>query len=382
MINVLKLNNISGKINEVFDNNYAFSTDCADPELILVRSAQMADYPVEDKLLAVGRAGAGVNNIPHAAYVKKGIAVFNAPGANANAVKELVIAALLLSGRKLYEGIHWAASLKNNGDEAKKMVEKGKSQFVGHEITGKTLGIIGMGAIGRLVAEAASALGMKIVGYDPFLNKKLLAKPYLIVNTLEELYEVSDFITIHVPYTPQTNGFINKTAIAKMKDGAVVINCARGELVDNADIIESVRQGKIYKYFTDFPSADILGIDNIIATPHLGASTPEAEDNCAVMVSGELKDYYENGNIKNSVNFPAVTSPRDGHRITALTDGNPDTLSAIKAALADSKISVKHFVSAEKGAAGYVIADTDDNTDGIADKLAAINGVYKARVIA
>lgn len=379
MINVLKLNKISNKIYDVFDSNYQVTDACDNPDLILVRSAQMADYPVNKNLLAIGRAGAGVNNIPHADYIKKGVVVFNTPGANANAVKELVICALLTATRNVYEGITWAESLKGE-DDAKKIIEKGKSQFTGHEISGKTLGVIGMGAIGRLVADSACALGMNVIGYDPYLNKALIKEPVKTVDNIDDIYKNSDFITIHIPFTPETNGFINKSTIAKMKDGAIIINCARGELVDNKAVIDALNSGKLYKYFTDFPTAEVLDIKNIVATPHIGASTPEAEDNCAVMASTELKDFVENGNIKNSVNYPSIYKERNGHRITVLCDGNPDTLKNVKILLSNANIS-GDVVNATRGDAGYIVCDTNCQTGNIESALTAISGVYKVRII-
>lgn len=381
MINVLKLNSISNLINDVFDGNYNISAECDNPDLILVRSAAMADYSVGDKLLAVGRAGAGVNNIPFSDYVKKGVVVFNTPGANANAVKELVISALLLSCRKIYEGVNWAKGLSGKGDEVKGLVEKGKSQFVGREILGKTLGVIGLGAIGRLVAESACALGMTVVGYDPYLPADATFNcPVKTVNSLDEVYAAADFITIHVPFVPATNGFINAEAIAKMKDGVVIINCARGELINNPDIIAAVNGKKVYKYFTDFPTEDLLDVENVIPCPHLGASTPEAEDNCAVMVAQQLKDYIENGNIKNSVNFPKLIIPRNGNRVTVLADNNPAVISAVNAIAADFELVAIN--SAAKSDALYVIADTNVSmTSAALEKLASIDGVYKVRAI-
>ncbi len=381
MYKIQKLNSISNLVNDIFDENYLITAECDNPDLILVRSAAMADYAVGDKLLAVGRAGAGVNNIPFADYVKKGVVVFNTPGANANAVKELVISALLLSCRRIYEGIGWAQSLIGKGDEVKGLVEKGKSQFVGREISGKTLGVIGMGAIGRLVAESASALGMNIVGYDPYLPADAKFNcPVKIVASLDDVYAVADFITIHVPFVPATKGFINAEAIGKMKDGVAVINCARGELVNNADIIAAVKANKVSKYFTDFPTEDLLNIDNIITCPHLGASTPEAEDNCAVMVAQQLKDYVENGNIKNSVNFPKLSVARNGNRVTVLADNNPAIITSVNSVVAD--FGVLAVNSACKNDALYIVADTTSPLTAAAlANLAAIDGVYKVRAL-
>lgn len=380
MVKVLKLNSISPKVNDVLDKNYEITSECDNPDLILVRSAQMADYVLPESVVAIGRAGAGVNNIPHAEYAKRGVVVFNSPGANANAVKELVITALLLSCRKIIEGIKWVNSQNNAEDGVAKLVEKGKAQFVGGEISGKTLGVVGLGAIGRKVAVAANALGMNIVGYDPFFNKDTdLGIELEVVDTLDKIYEESDFITLHLPYNADTKGMIDKSAISKMKDGVVIINCARGELVQNDDIIAAVKDGKVHKYFTDFPSEPLLNVDGIIACPHLGASTPEAEDNCAVMVATELKDYFENGNIKNSVNYPAVFAARKNHRITVLAEDNP-AVSSLIADFAD-KNDGKVTCSGKNGNL-YAIIDSDKafSSDSVA-KLAAAREVYRVREI-
>lgn len=380
MVKVLKLNSISPKVNDVLDKNYEITSECDNPELILVRSAQMADYALPESVVAIGRAGAGVNNIPHAEYAKRGVVVFNSPGANANAVKELVITALLLSCRKIIEGIKWVNSQNDAEGGVAKIVEKGKSQFVGGEISGKTLGVVGLGAIGRKVAVAANALGMNIVGYDPFFNKDTdLGIELEVVDTLDKIYEKSDFITLHLPYNADTKGMIDKAAISKMKDGVVIVNCARGELVQNADIIAAVKDGKVHKYFTDFPSEPLLNVDGIIACPHLGASTPEAEDNCAVMVATELKDYFENGNIKNSVNYPAVFAARKNHRITVLAEDNP-AVSSLIADFAD-KNDGKVTCSGKNGNL-YAIIDSDKefSSDSVA-KLAAAREVYRVREI-
>lgn len=380
MVKVLKLNSISPKVNDVLDKNYEITSECDNPDLILVRSAQMADYALPESVVAIGRAGAGVNNIPHAEYAKRGVVVFNSPGANANAVKELVITALLLSCRKIIEGIKWVNSQNNAEGGVAKIVEKGKAQFVGGEISGKTLGVVGLGAIGRKVAVAANALGMNIVGYDPFFNKDTdLGIDLEVVDTLDKIYEKSDFITLHLPYNADTKGMIDKAAISKMKDGVVIVNCARGELVNNDDIIAAVKDGKVHKYFTDFPTEPLLNVDGIIACPHLGASTPEAEDNCAVMVATELKDYFENGNIKNSVNYPAVFAARKNHRITVLAEDNPAVLSLI-ADFAD-KNDGKVTCSGKNGNI-YAIIDSDNefSSDSVA-KLAAARGVYRVREI-
>lgn len=378
MTKVLKLNSISNLIYDAFDSKYEVSDACENPDVIVVRSAAMADYVVPQSLLAVGRAGAGVNNIPHADYAKKGIVVFNTPGANANAVKELVIAGLLLSCRKIYSGINWAQGLSGQEGVAK-LVEKGKSQFVGNEILCKTLGIIGLGAIGRLVADSAIALGMDVLGYDPYLSADVrLNDKITITDNLDAVYAVSDFITIHVPFMPSTNGFINADAISKMKDGVKIINAARGELVNNDDIISAVQSGKVGRYVTDFPTEKLLGIENIITIPHLGASTLEAEDNCAVMVSKQLADFVENGNIVNSVNYPTLKLPKTGNsRLTVLCKADTAILEQIKALFFEKLVNVS---SAARGEVMYIIADLSSAPcDECLAKATNLDGVYKVR---
>ena len=277
----------------------------------MLRSFNMHDYPLNDELLAVARAGAGTNNIPIPDCTAKGIVVFNTPGANANAVKELVLCELLLGGRKIVDAIDWVKTLKGT-EGISKAVEKGKSKFVGHEITGKTLGVIGLGAIGVMVANAAADLGMKVLGYDPYLSVQGALHLYTTteMSDLDSLLKKADFITVHVPLTPSTEKMFNAETFAKMKEGSVLINNSRGELVDEDAVLEAVHSGKLERYITDFPSDKLIGEHNIICVPHLGASTPEAEDNCAAMAAKELVDYIENGNITHSVNYPDVASPR------------------------------------------------------------------------
>ncbi|MBQ9369693.1 MAG: 3-phosphoglycerate dehydrogenase [Clostridia bacterium] len=357
MYEIKKLNSISDLIYQNLDKaTYHVSDDAADPIGILVRSAAMADYEINPALVAVARAGAGVNNIPLPKMTDAGVVVFNTPGANANAVKELVIAALLLSCRDILGGVTFSGTLKGKEDAAKQ-VESGKKAFVGPEIFGKTLGVIGLGAIGALVVKAVIALGMKVIGYDPFFTEekaKSISEELTFTTTLDDVFAASNFITIHVPCNDATKGMINGASIAKMKDGVRIINCARAELVNNGDIIAALESGKVAKYVTDFPVPQVIGVsDKIITIPHLGASTPEAEDNCAVMASAQLKDFIENGNIKNSVNCPALSAGKKGAvRVTVLTkEENAET--AVKAALGAKVLSAK------RGDVTYVIADLD-----------------------
>ena len=324
MKNILTLNSISPVINDVFDSTYNVASDVEKPIGIMLRSFKMQGYALDSETIAVARAGAGVNNIPVDEYAKEGVVVFNTPGANANAVKELVISALLLGSRKIVDAILWAKTLKGQGDEVGKLVEKGKSKFVGPEIEGKSIGIIGLGAIGTKVADAAIALGMKVYGYDPFLsvNSALkLSRHVVVVKDIDEIYKNCDYITLHIPYiAAQNKDFINAGNIRKMKDNVVIVNCARGELVNNADIIKAVESGKVARYIVDFPADELIDVENIICIPHLGASTPEAEDNCAVMAARQLIDYIENGNIVNSVNYPACSMPVSYTHLTLPTN--------------------------------------------------------------
>ena len=379
MYQIKKLNPISDLIYTNLDKaNYAVSDDFIDPVGILVRSAAMHEYEINPSLVAVARAGAGVNNIPLPKMTDAGVVVFNTPGANANAVKELVICALLLSCRDVLGGVSFAGSLKGKEDAAKQ-VESGKKAFVGPEIFGKTLGVVGLGAIGALVTKAALALGMKVVGYDPFFTEekaKSISKELTFTTDLDEIFKASDFITLHVPFNDATRGMINADSIAKMKDGVRIVNCARGELVDNAAILAALESGKVKKYVTDFPMPAVIGVsDKIITIPHLGASTPEAEDNCAVMASAELKDFIENGNIKNSVNCPALTVANKGAvRVTVLTKAT-DAENEVKAILGNATIA-----SAKRGDVTYVIADLDQAPSAAAiDALAAKS--LKVRVL-
>jgi D-3-phosphoglycerate dehydrogenase len=365
MYKILKLNEISDQINAIFDEKYSYTDDVsADADGIIVRSYKMADFAVGAGLKAVARAGAGVNNIPIDKMTEKNIVVFNTPGANANAVKELVLCSLLLSSRKIAESIDWAANQKDKGGEVPKLVEKFKNQFVGPEIAGKTLGVIGLGAIGILVANAAVGLNMKVLGYDPYLSIEsalTLNNKVGHAKDINALYAKSDYITLHLPLLPSTSAMINSETISKMKDGVKIINCARGELVDISDIISAVKSGKVAKYVTDFPTDEVLKVENIIAIPHLGASTPEAEDNCAVMAAMQLKDYLENGNIVNSVNYPTATLTRSGKARITITHKNISSMIAQATAfLSDSKINISNMLSATRGDLGYMIIDTDD----------------------
>jgi D-3-phosphoglycerate dehydrogenase len=362
MRNILKLNKISSLADKALPSDYTLLDKQENPDGIMLRSFSMHDYALPASVLAVARAGAGTNNIPSADYAEKGVVVFNTPGANANAVKELVICSMLMCGRKVFQGIKWTENLKGQDDVAKK-IEDGKKAFIGGEILGKTLGIVGLGAIGVLVAEAAHALGMKIVGYDPFANQEKMKKYGYIqmFEKLEDMYPHCDFITLHVPLNDGTRYMINSESIKLCKDGVNIINCARGELCDNKTILECVENGKINRYVTDFPSDDLLGIENIITTPHLGASTPEAEDNCAEMAAHQLAEYLDNGNIINSVNYPAISMERaeNSVRVCVLYKGGCD----VKEKIESFGIDVLAFKSVERKGFAVAIADISSDAD-------------------
>jgi len=386
MYNIQTLNKISKYGTDNFDTaKYTVADEVNNPDAIMVRSAAMHDMEFGDNLLAIARAGAGVNNIPVDKCAETGICVFNTPGANANAVKELVIAGLLLTSRKIPDAMIWAQGLKGNGAEVGKMVEKGKSQFAGPEIMGKTLGVVGLGAIGALVANAAIALGMKVIGYDPFLSVKAalsLDPSVKTVSDVKELYAASDYITIHVPFNADTKGTINADAIANMKDGVRILNFARGELVDNAAILSATESGKVSAYITDFPNDEVLGAKNVIAVPHLGASTPESEDNCAKMAALELIDYIENGNIKNSVNYPDASMNAAGTKICVMHKNVPAVISALTAALGDAGINIDNMLNKSKKDYAYTLIDAAGAvSDDVVSKLCAVENVIKVRVI-
>ncbi len=375
MYNVLTLNKIAAVGTKRLGDNYTCGDDVQDPDAILVRSAAMHDMELGDNLLAIARAGAGTNNIPKDKCTEQGICVFNTPGANANAVKELVLTGLLLASRKVVEGIEWAKTLKGSGDEMGKKVEKGKSQFVGPEITGKTLGVVGLGAIGILVANVAVAVGMDVIGFDPFLseaNKAKLDPAVKIMGSNEEVMVNCDYLSIHVPLLPDTKDMVDAEMIAKMRDGVRILNYSRDGLVNSEALLDALKSGKVAKYVTDFGNDTILGEENVIVIPHLGASTPESEDNCAVMACNQIKDYIENGNIVNSVNLPALSVERNGSRVTVISKADADVKSVDVAGMTG-------FNTKTRG--GYAYTIIDGATEADAEKLAAVEGVIKVRFI-
>ena len=380
---ILTLNKIAACGTDLFDDKYVVGEDVQNPDGIMVRSAAMHDMELPETVQAIARAGAGVNNIPVDKCGEAGIVVFNTPGANANAVKELVIAGLLLASRKIVPAIEWAKTLKGEGDAAPKLVEKGKSQFVGPEIKGKKLGVIGLGAIGGMVANAAKSLGMEVYGFDPYLSVDAawgLSRSIHHAASYDEIYANCDYISIHVPLNDGTRGFINAETIGAMKDGVRILNFARGELVDNDDIKAALASGKVACYVVDFPNADVLDVENIVAIPHLGASTPESEDNCAVMAAEELIDYLENGNITHSVNYPTLVSPRvTPYRVCVLHKNIPTMLSQISGAMSSN---IEAMSNQSKKELAYTVLDVvDEPTDQTVETLKAIDGVIRVRIL-
>lgn len=363
--------------------NYEIGENVENPDGILVRSAVMHEMEFGNELKAIARAGAGVNNIPIDRCSKEGIVVFNTPGANANGVRELAVCALLLAARDVVGGIEWAKTL--TGDVAKQ-VEKGKSQFAGTELAGKTLGVIGLGAIGGLIANIAIHFGMKVVGCDPFLS---VAGAWNLNHrveraaTFDEVFAVADYVTLHVPATADTKGMINAASIAKMKDGVKLVNLARADLVNAAELVAALESGKVSAYVTDFPTEEILHAPHAVAIPHLGASTEESENNCAVMAARELEDYLVNGNITNSVNFPNVSSPRTGvARICTLHANVPAVITQITGALADEGLNIENMTNKSKGDNAYTVLDVAAKpSDAAVARIAAIAGMYRVRVV-
>ena len=383
MPQILKLNEISPVADREFPAGYTFTKEASAPEGIMLRSFNMHEYPLNDELLAVARAGAGTNNIPIPACTEKGIVVFNTPGANANAVKELVICELFLGGRKIVDAIEWVKTLKGT-EGISKAVEKGKSAYVGHEILGKTLGVIGLGAIGVMVANTAADLGMHVIGYDPYLSVQGALHLDNRVKTadLATLLKESDFVTVHVPLTPDTQSMFNAESIQNMKDGAVLINNSRGELVDAQAILDAVNSGKIERYITDFPSDELIGAKNVICVPHLGASTPEAEDNCAAMAARELVDYIENGNITHSVNFPDVSAPRtSAARICVMHKNVEGVISKITSIISGENINIANLQDKSKKDMAYMIVDLDGTpAEKVVKAIRKLDSVVRVRV--
>lgn len=380
------LNKISPSGLDVFDRGqYQITDDCENPTAVLVRSASMHDMELPRSLLAIGRAGAGVNNIPVDKCSEQGIVVFNTPGANANAVKEMVLCALLMSARKIYPGMVWAQTLKGKGAEVPGLVEKGKGQFVGPELAGKSLGVVGLGAIGIEVANTARHLGMEVYGYDPYLSVDRawgISRAIHHADNLKEIYEKCDFITLHVPCNAETKGMINSQSISQMKHGVRLLNFARGELVVNEDLLAGLEEKQIRCYVTDFPCEELLGHPGVLAIPHLGASTPESEENCATMAAMELVDFLENGNITNSVNMPSVSMPRSGDmRITVFHRNIPTMLTQIATLISDGGINIENLTNKSRKDYAYTMLDvTGAVSETHVDKLRQIEGVIRVTV--
>ena len=384
MFDILTLNKISQIGLKELDDKYTVTDCCECPDGIIVRSAAMHDYDFSQKTVAVARAGAGVNNIPVDECTKKGIVVFNTPGANANAVKELVIGGLMLASRRVSAAYDWCKTLKGEGENVGKLVEKGKSQFAGPEILGKTLGVVGLGAIGRLVASAANALGMKIVGYDPYFNEELkgeLPADTEYVDSLDAVYEKADYITLHLPCVAATKGMINAETIGKMKDGVRILNFARGELVVGAAMAAAIKSGKVAAYVTDFPSDEVIGLENVTALPHLGASTPESEENCAYMAAVEIREYLEKGNIKNSVNFPNVSLDTEGERVAVIHHNVLTAVNDILGAFMKNGVETTGFSSKAKGDYAYTLISADKIPETVINTLENSDDVIRVRKI-
>ena len=384
MYNIMTLNKIAAVGTDKFDTaKYSVSDSCTAPDAIMVRSAKMHDMEFGSNLLAIARAGAGVNNIPVDKCAEQGIVVFNTPGANANAVRELAICGLLMASRKIPEAMQWAQGLKGNGAEVGKMVEKGKSNFAGCEIMGKTLGLIGLGAIGGKIANIAISLGMDVIGYDPFLSvgAALSLKPQVKVTAnINDIYANADYISLHLPYNSETKDTINKDTIALCKDGVRLMNFARGELVNSEAIVEAVNSGKVARYIVDFPCDEVLGVENIVAIPHLGASTEESEDNCAVMAANELINYIEYGTIKNSVNFPNAELAKTGDALVCVLHKNtPAIITQVTAAVSDKGANIENLVNKSKKDWAYTMLDVNGDVD--IEAIKAVDGVVNVRIL-
>jgi D-3-phosphoglycerate dehydrogenase len=383
VIKVLTLNNIAGVgLSQLPKDRYSVSSDEAAPEVLLLRSANIHGRDIPDSLRAVGRAGAGVNNIPVAEYTARAIPVFNTPGANANAVKELVIAALIISCRRICHAWDFARKLEGTEEELNTAVEAGKKAFAGIELPGRTLAVIGLGAIGRLVANAASGLGMQVVGFDPGLTVEgawQLAPSITRATSLEEAIAVADFVSIHVPLVPATRGLVNAALLAKLQPGAALLNFAREGIVDEAAVVAALDAGKLRSYISDFPTNLTKSHPKCVTLPHLGASTAEAEDNCAVLVVAEIKDFLENGNVRNSVNFPEVVMPRrTKHRVGIVHDNVPNMLGQISEAFGNAGLNIHELANSSRGTLAYTLADLDEAcVESVISTLMKIPGVTR-----
>ena len=391
MYTIKTLNNIAQCGLDVFNtSHFTIDNESESADAVVLRSFNMHDMEIAPSIKAVARAGAGVNNIPVNAYTERGIVVFNTPGANANAVKELVLTTLMASSRNLFAGVAWTKSLEEKGEEIPKLVEAGKKQFVGKEIKGKTLGVIGLGAIGARVANAALDLDMDVIGFDPFISVDTawnLARNVQRAMTIDQLFANSDYITVHVPLTNETKEMFNDRTFNLMKDGVHICNFSRGELVNELDMAIALESGKIGKYITDFPNENILKMKNTVAIPHLGASTKESEENCAIMASRQIKDYLETGNIRNSVNFPNASLPYTGkRRVTAYHKNIPNMVGQITSVLSNYHLNIADMVNRSRGDYAYTMIDIDSQVTGdltplLEEKISQIAGVVNTRII-
>lgn len=391
-MNTIKpLNNIAECGLKVFANgNYTIDEESNSPDAIVVRSFNMHDLDFDRNLKAIARAGAGVNNIPVSKCTEKGIVVFNTPGANANAVKEMVLTTLMASSRNLFAGVLWTKSLEGEGDQIPKLVEAGKKQFVGKEIKGKTLGVIGLGAIGALVANDALDLDMDVIGFDPFISVDTawnLSRNVQRAMKMEELFANSDYITVHVPLTDDTRGMFNEEAFSIMKPGVHILNFSRGELVNEEDMAVALESGKVGKYITDFPNEKVLQMKNAVPIPHLGASTKESEENCALMAARQVKEFLETGNIRNSVNFPNASLPYTGkRRVAAFHHNVPNMVGQITGAISNYNLNIADMVNRSRGEYAYTMIDIDNKVNGdvipgLMEKIMQIDGIVNVRVI-
>lgn len=385
MYKILKLNKIAACGLEKFGENYTVSDNVENPDGIILRSFKMHDMALPESLKGIARAGAGVNNIPVDKCTEAGIAVFNTPGANANAVKELVLSALFMTSRDIVGGIEWAKTLAGEGENVPALVEKGKSSFAGNEISGKTLTVIGLGAIGSMVANAAYRLGMNVVGFDPFLSvgAALHLDPHVkVVSSMEKAVSSADYITVHVPLNDSTKGEFNKELFSVMKKGVRLLNFARGELVDTASLKDAIAEGIVKVYITDFPNAELLNTAHVICIPHLGASSEESEDNCAVMASSELIDFLENGNITNSVNFPDCSLPKSElPRITIMHKNVPAMISTFTTIFGESGLNIANIINKSKKDVAYTMIETDSvPSDEMIEKISSTEGVTRVRL--
>lgn len=390
MYNIKTLNSISTVYADVLDGKeYKVNAECENPDAIIVRSADMHSYETGANLMCVARAGAGYNNIPTDAFAEKGIVAFNTPGANANAVKELTITGLMLASRRVVDGIKWCETIKDQGDKIGQLVEKGKSRFAGPELAGKTLGVVGLGAIGRLVANTCVELDMRVMGNDPYIsvdNAWQLSRAVVHSTDMNRMLGECDYVSIHVPLTDSSRNMFNAETIARMKDGAALLNFSRGGLVDNAAVIEALKSGKLRAYVTDFPAAELIGVEGVICIPHLGASTPESEDNCVRMASSQIRAYLETGAIINSVNYPnCALEPVNMPRVIVLHQNIPNVIQAVLKLVteSDENLNIENMVNKSRGAYAVTALDMDKlPSDTLVSRIAELPTVYRARLLA